>query len=72
MNKFESDLLDSLDVVDEYTKPEYEMLHWALRITRVTEKAALFGNKHWIPKSLLRCDPDGNFWVEKWFADKNL
>jgi len=61
-------LLDDLTVIDQFTKDDYQRLHY-MKIITVTEKATLIDDR-WIPKSQMATDVDGNLYVTHWMYDK--
>lgn len=69
MTKIQRILCDDLDILDEYTKPDYIELDNP-RIERISKPGSYDGaaliDGEWVAKSLLRCDPEGNLWVRDW------
>lgn len=63
-------LLDQLDVITEMDRGDYVCLD-DRPVEQVWKKAALIGGVN-VPKSLMRCDFDGNIFVIDWFYGKEF
>ena len=59
--------LQPLSIFDSQSG-EYEPLHFH-KVEEIREEAVRI-DSNWYPKSLLRCDEDGDIWVEEWFLDE--
>ena len=61
-------LIDELDVLDQYTKDDFQLLDYD-DVEMVTDKAVLIDGV-WVPKSQMRTDPDGELYVIHWLFSK--
>lgn len=65
----QEELVNELYVVDQWSIEKFVKLHGNAEV--ITKKAVLIRG-HWIPRSLMATDPDGNLYVQTWFYDKEL
>lgn len=69
------ELLEDLDVLDEYSKKDYQLMDYhsigVISKKGSSEGAVLIDDK-WIPKSQLRCDVDGNLYISHWMVSKTF
>lgn len=79
MRNLQQELTDSLTVLSEFDDDYIEISN-VKTVIGLTSKAALFQIYYqqsdlidkWVPRSLLRLSPDGRFFVQEWFHDKEL
>ena len=65
-----STLIDQLDVITEFDRDQYVKLDDSI-VEQVGKKSALIDGI-WVPKSLMRCDFDGDMYVVDWFYGKEF